>query len=354
MRGMLAAEGSSAGVARAVLACSVVCLIACGASQASLPPPAHPEAAATPAVRPVPSDPLELVVGVPSAVAVVNVDQVRASALFARVRPLLERAACISSAQLDALLAPTARLIIAARNATDQTEQIEWLAVLVGSYTEQDADRILASTTQSADPALRQPVGRFTLATRAGLATSLLEQRLLVLGTPAWVRSALDSIEQPSPSFAASALWREHGPRVQCAERMVCVLSAADGVIAKRVQRALASAGSKSLGKQLAAADGVVGANAAAGIDLAVDAELQTPEAAADAAQQAKDLFWQAGLLIRLAGLPNVFDAAQVRAEGRQLKLDLSVSANDLAAYQDRLSKLLIDERDQCTPVAAP
>jgi hypothetical protein len=34
--------------------------------------------------------------------------------------------------------------------------------------------------------------------------------------------------------------------------------------------------------------------------------------------------------------------------------LDLSVSENDLAAYQDRLSKLLIDESDQCTAVAAP
>jgi hypothetical protein len=225
---------------------------------------------------------------------------------------------------------------------------------LVGSYTEQDADRILASTAQGADPALRQPVGRFTLATRAGLATSLLEQRLLVLGTPAWVRSALESVEQPSPSFAASALWREHGPRVQCAQRTLCLLSAADGVIAKRAQRALASAGSKNLGKQLAAADGVVGANLTAGIDLAIDAELQTPQAAAEAAQQAKDLFWQAGLLIRLAGLPNVFDAAQVRAEGRQLKLDLSVSENDLAAYQDRLSKLLIDDSEQCVPVAAP
>jgi hypothetical protein len=341
---------------RAVVACSVVYLMACGASQASLPTPAHPtpETREVAAARPVPSDPLELVVGVPSAVAVVNVEQVRASALFARVRPLLERAACMSSAQLDALLAPSARLVIAARNASDRADQIEWLAVLVGSYTEQDADRILASTAPGADPALRQPVGRFTLATRAGLATSLLEQRLLVLGTPAWVRSALDSIEQPSPSFAASALWREHGPRVQCAERTVCLLSAADGVIAKRVQRALASAGSKSLGKQLAAADGVVGANVTTGVDLAVDAELQAPELAADAAQQAKDLFWQAGLLIRLAGLPNVFDAAHVGADGNQLKLSLSVSENDLAAYQDRLSKLLIDESDQCTAVAAP
>jgi hypothetical protein len=350
MRRMLA-EGSSPAVVRAVVACSVVYLMACGASQASLPPPAHPETPAPSVARAVPSDPLELVVGAPSAVAVVNVERVRASALFARVRPLLERATCMSSAQLDALLAPTARLIIAARNAADQ---IEWLAVLVGNYTDQDADRMLASSAQSAEPALRQPVGRFTLATRAGLATSLLEQRLLVLGTPAWVRSALESIEQPSPSFAVSGLWREHGPRVRCAERTVCVLSAANGVIAKRVQRALAGAGSKSLGQQLAAADGAVGADAPAGIDLSVDAELQTPQQAADAAQQAKDLFWQAGLLIRLTGLPNVFNAAQLRADGSQLKLDLSVSENDVAAYQDRLSQLLSDDNEQCAAVASP
>jgi hypothetical protein len=250
MRRMSAAEGSSAALVRAVVACGVVYLTACGGAQASMPAPAHAETPAPPAARPVPSDPLELVVGDPSAVALINVEQVRASALFARLRPSLERAACLPSAQLDALLVPTARLIVAARSASDQADAIEWLAVLVGSYTEQDVDRMLSSAARTAEPALRQPVGRFTLASRAGLASSLLEQRLLVLGTPSWVRSALVSIDQPSPNFAASTLWREHAPRVQCAERTGCLLSAANGVIAKRVQRALASAGSKGLGQR--------------------------------------------------------------------------------------------------------
>jgi hypothetical protein len=329
-------------------------LVACAASQATAPPPAHVEAPAAASVRPVPSDPLELLVGAPTAVAIATVAQVRASTLFGRVRPLIERVSCVSSEQLDGLLASTTRAIVASRQAAGPADHVEWLALLEGSYTEQDVERILASVGLPGDAQVRESIGRFTLATRAQLGASLLEQRLLVLGSPGWARSALDAVDHPSPSFAASALWREQAPRVQCAERTLCLLSAADGVVAKPLQRALASAGAKNLGRQLGAADSALGLSAAAGVDMLMVARLQTPDAAAAALQETKDLFWQAGLLIRLAGLPDVLNDARVRAAGDQLQLDLSVSEGDLAQYQERLTQLLGDDRGSCPAVATP
>jgi hypothetical protein len=328
--------------------------LGCAGSQAAAPGPAHAAAPAAPSVRPVPSDPLELLVGTPSAVAIANVAQLRASALFGRVRPLIERASCVSSEQLDALLASTTRAIVASRQAENPADRAQWLALLAGSYSEQDVERVLASVAQPSDAPLRESIGRFTLATRAQLGASLLEQRVLVLGSPAWVRSALDAIDHPSASFASSALWREQAPRVQCAEHMLCVLSAADGVAARPLQRALASAGAKGLGRQLGAADAALGLNAAAGVDVSTAARLQSPDAAASAVQQIKDLFWQAGLLIRLAGLPDVLNDARVQAAGEQLQLDLSVSEGDLAQYQERLEQLLVDDGRSCAAVAAP
>ncbi|HEX4354451.1 MAG TPA: hypothetical protein VHZ95_16085, partial [Polyangiales bacterium] len=65
--------------------------------------------------RPVPSDPLDLLVSEPSAVAIVRVDRIRASPLFARLRPMIEAQLCASSQQLDRWLMPTERAVIASR-----------------------------------------------------------------------------------------------------------------------------------------------------------------------------------------------------------------------------------------------
>jgi hypothetical protein len=329
---------------------ALVLLVACGSSQAAGAGPEHPSAAG-PSVRAVPSDGLELVVGDASAVAIVRVDLVRESPLFARLRPLIETQLCLSAAQLDALLANTSRAIVASRTTQDR---VEWLAVLAGQYTEQDADRMLASAARSAEgTAVKQRSGRFTLATQGEVAASLLEQRMLVLGTPTWLHSVLDSLDHAAPSFTASTLWRELSTRVQCAERTGCLLSSAQSIAAQHLKRALSSTGAKALGRQLEAADSAFGVSIPDGVEVAYSARLPTADSAAAAAQQTKDLFWQAGLLIRLAGLPDVLDAAQLSAAGNQLSLQLSVSASDLAQYQERLGKLLEGSTGDC-PVEAP
>ncbi|HEX4352359.1 MAG TPA: hypothetical protein VHZ95_05580, partial [Polyangiales bacterium] len=244
--------------------------------------------------RPVPTDSLDLLIGEPSSVAIVWVDRIRASPLFARLRPMIEAQLCASSPQLDRWLVPTERAVIASRIDGDR---VAWLALLSGQYTADDADQILAIAARApaGEPATKQAHGRFEIATQGGLAASLLEGRLIAIGTPDWVAAAIDSIDRPVATFHAAPLWLDLGARVQCADRALCLLSTHDSLVARRVQHSLSSAGAKALGRELGKADSAVSASIASGAEIGYLAKLESPDAAANALQQAKDLLWQAG-----------------------------------------------------------
>jgi hypothetical protein len=334
-----------------------ICLSAwvsgCGSSQSAAAGPAH--AGATTAARPVPTNPLELLIGAPSVVVDMRVDRLRSSPLFARARPFVERATCASSADIDWLSASTARAVAAARSVD---ERIQWLAVLSGTYADRDADRMLAAITQrgaSAAPnaVTKQAVGRFAITRQGEIAVSVLDQRLAILGTEVWVRAALDSIDHPSVSFAASSLRRDLAPRVHCADRSVCLLAAADSFASRQLQHALSGLGAKGLGRELSAANTALGLSMPDALEITFLAQLPTPESAAASLDHTKDWFWQAGLLIRLAGLPDVLNAVQAQTSANLLQLDLSVRAADLEQYEQRVGQLVGDSMDGCGAMAA-
>src|SRR5438874_2532229 len=78
-------------------------IAACGAGQSATPANQSTTSAkaSAPAQRPLPTDPLQLLVGAPNAVLDVRADRLRDSALFARTRPMFERVTCTSTADVD-------------------------------------------------------------------------------------------------------------------------------------------------------------------------------------------------------------------------------------------------------------
>jgi hypothetical protein len=333
-------------------------LIACASSQsAAAPLDAH----AAPATSAVPADPLELVVGEPSAWLDAHVDQLRASPVYARLRPMIERATCARSSDLDWLAHSATRAIVATREQANAAPA-QWLLVLVGNFTQADADRLLSAAAQRArsgaapSPSASRAVGRFTLSEQAQLGASLLEAHVIVLGAVDWVQAALASLAHPMPSLAGSALRRELSGALRCSERSLCMLASKDSQASKEFQRTLSSAGAKALGRQLAAADTALSLALPDSVELTFLARLPSAEIAEASMRQAKDLLWQAGLLIRLAGLPDILDAARLQANTNLLQAELSVSAADLAQYEQRLSGLLAGSESACaeSPEAPP
>jgi len=337
--------------------------VGCASANSAQPSGTTPHGAnAEPAV---PRDPVELVVGAPESVLLTRAAELRGSPLFERWRPHLERATCTSLGEWDDLLRATSRSVLASRSEGDGEA---WLLVLDGSYADTDAERVLRAAV-ARTPRTTQPVpitvdrsGRFPISEDDVLAASLLERRVLVVGSRAWVRAALDRVarraEPNAPGLAELPLWRDVASEVRCTEQALCVLSAANGSGARSLQRGLASAGARPLGQQLMAADSALALSVPAGAELRLSARLPDASAADAAQRNLKDWLLQVGLLTRLAGLPDVLTAAQVGTQGSALGAQLSVSEADLARYEERAGQLLAGAMaSNCeggTPAASP
>ena len=309
---------------------------------------------------------MELLIGAPSAVVDVHVDRLRNSPLYARMRPLIERAGCSSeraqtsglppaprpTADFDWLMAVTERALVGMRTVDDHNE---WLAVLVGAYAEQDAERVLAAVAQqtgATGAGARQALGRFALVGQAEFAASVLDSHLAVVGGQAWVRAALAALDnaadQRGASFAGSSLWRDLSARTSCVDRTLCLVAAADSVATRQLQHGLNGVGAKALARELGTADTALGLSIPDGLDVSFVAQLATPDAAEAARRLLKDWLWQAGLVIRLAGLPNVLDAAKLEVNANLLQVALAVDAADLSQYEQRLSDMLNQSGQGC------
>jgi hypothetical protein len=341
---------------RALLIALSCLVVGCASSKSAQTGLVTPEAAQVEA--PVPRDPVELVVGAPDVVLLTRASELRAAPLFERLRPYIERAACATLSEWDQLVRATTRALLATRA---QGESEEWLLVLDGSYAEPDLDRLLRAAaartprTAPAAPIAVVSYGRFSISEDDVLAASLLERRLIVLGHKTWVRAALDSISHPAAKLSDLPLWKSVAPEVRCTEQALCVLSAANGSGARGLQHILASAGAKHLGQQLLAANSALALSLPSGAELGLHAQLPDQGAAEAAQRDLKDGLWQAGLLTRLAGLPDVLSEARVAVRGSALHVELSVSESDLARYEQRAGQLLSHAlRDDCAASASP
>lgn len=321
---------------------------ACATSQSARPEPS------TPSLPRVPEDPLALIVEAPESVAVANVQTLRSSPLFARLRPYIERATCVQLAEWEALLAATSRAALAARQKPEQAP--EFLLVLAGRYTDADAQRVLelASKKSAGSSALpvqetRDHSGRFHVREQGPLAVSQLEGRVLVLGSQAWVRAALSSIAQPTVSFSQSELWRTIGSQLGCSERTACLLSAANSTNARELERGLAGAGARQLGQELASSDIALALTMTEGLGIGFAGQLGSSEAAQVAERALRDWLWQANLVVRLTGLPAVLDRTRLSTQGTLVRGDLDVTQTELDAYEARAKPLFDQKAPSCS-----
>jgi hypothetical protein len=341
MRGMSARE-RSLGSRFALTVVLLLGALACGSSQSAATHPATPAAAVkAPPPPPVPEDPLALIPSDAALMAQARIDVMKERKAFASLRRAALRYGCIGEADFDWLTAQTQRALVATRG------DDELLVVLAGQFAEADATRALELIDRRAGRGGKvgaKAHGRFQVSERGGLAASVLEGRLLVAGSSGFVASTLDSIEHPpAQRFADSEIYRELGNHVNCMKRPVCGLIARDGPAAKRMQGELGQVGLKNVGRDLAESHASVTLAVGEGMNLTVVALTRSEQAANELAQQTRNWLWQAGLVARLAGFPDVLGGAEVDTEGSFSQAKIRVPDDDLERVEQRLYKLVGD-----------
>jgi hypothetical protein len=274
-----------------------------------------------------------------------RVDVMKSRDAFATLRRALLRYGCVSDADFDWLAEKTQRAILANRGDSDHPE---FVVILAGRFEEADVGRALEALgrrTQNADPLGSRTQGRFNVAQKGPWSAIALEERLLIAGHDGFVGSVLDSIEHPeAPRYAQSPIFVELGGKMECLERSACGLITPDGSVARRVKGELSGVGMKKVGRELAAAQSGVSLAVGDGVTLSAVAHMQSDEAAETLAKDTKDWLWQAGLVARLAGFPDVLGNAEVNTAGSFTDLKLRVSEKDLARLEQRFDQMLGDE----------
>jgi hypothetical protein len=220
--------------------------------------------------------------------------------------------------------------------------------ILAGRFGEADVGRALealARRTQPGDPLGSRAQGRWNIGQKGPWSAIVLEERLLIAGHDGFVGSTLDSIEHPEvPRYAQAPIFLELGGKMECLERSVCGLITPDSSASRRVKSELSGVGMKKVGRELATAQSGVSLAVGEGIVLSAVAHMQNDEAAEALAKDTKDWLWQAGLVARLAGLPDVLGDAEVNTESSFTDLKVRVGEKDLARLEQRFEQMLGDE----------
>jgi hypothetical protein len=343
---------------RTLLTISLLALGACASSQSATPAVQHAEAAAAPPAPPpppIPQDPLDLVAGDVSMLASARIDVMKDKDAFAAVRRSLTRYGCVSAADFDWLAGQTQRAFMVSRGDANQPE---FVVILAGQFSEPDAGRaldLLARRVGTTDAATSRTQGRFNISQKGPWSAIVLEDRLLVAGHAGFVGSTLDVIDHPPEArYAQSAIFKELGDHVNCLDRSLCALITPDGSVAQRMKGELAGVGMKKVGRELASGQSGFTVSVGDGVVLNAGAHLQNDEDANSLAKDTKDWLWQAGLVARLAGFPDVLGDAEVKTEGSFTELKIKVGQGDLARLEQRLDQMIGDDAAaRCAPSAA-
>jgi hypothetical protein len=327
----------------------LLALCACGSSTAATPAVQHPEAAApappAPPPPPIPQDPLDLVAADVSMFVNARVEVMREKDAFAAVRRTVTRYGCMSADDFDWLDGQTKRALLMSRG---ESAHPEFAVILEGEFSEPDAGRaleILARRAGTPDPGTSRTQGRFNIAQKGPWSAIVLDKRFLLAGHDGFVGSTLDVIDHPPEArYAQSEIFRELGDHVNCLDRSVCGLVAPDGGVAQRMKGELAGVGMKKVGRELASSQSGFTIAVGDGIVLNVAAHAKSEDDANTLAKDTKDWLWQAGLVARLAGFPDVLGDADVHAEGTFTELKIKVGEGDLARLEQRFDQMLGDD----------
>jgi hypothetical protein len=204
---------------------------------------------------------------------------------------------------------------------------------------------MLGRRVGTADAPGARTQGRFAIQQKGPWSAIVLENRLLIAGHDGFVGSTLDLIDHPPESrYAQSAIFKELGDHMGCLDRSLCALISPDGNVAKRMKGELAGVGMKKVGRELASSQSGFTVAVGDGVVLTVGAHAQSEEDASSLAKDTKDWLWQAGLVARLAGFPNVLSDAEVETAGTYTDLKIKVGEGDLARLEQRLDQMIGDD----------
>jgi hypothetical protein len=336
------------GMRRLSLTLCLLALGACASSKSATPAvqtAQAAQAAPAPPPPPIPQDPLDLVAGDLSLVAHARVDVMKDKDAFAAVRRTLTRYGCVSAADFDWLAGQTQRAFFLSRGSS---EHPEFAVILAGQFSEPDAGRaleMLGRRVGTADAPASRTQGRFTIQQKGPWSAIVLENRLMIAGHDGFVASTLDVIDHPPEArYAQSAIFKELGDHMNCLDRSLCALVSPDGNVAQRMKGELAGVGMKKVGRELASSQSGFTLAVGDGVVLTVGAQAQNEDAANSLAKDTKDWLWQAGLVARLAGFPDILGDAEVETAGTYTHLKIKVGQGDLARLEQRLDQMIGDD----------
>lgn len=327
------------GIARsaAVLLYAIVLVCGCGGAGGGSAASTTPISEAQEVLPPTPVMPADLWQLVPPEALVVadlDVARLRQWTQIGTMRQWAQRYGCVTSEDLE-VFDGIDRVLLAVGP--------EDLLVLVQgrSVGEGDVPASLRDEARDASVTFRALVpGTVLFATRGW--SDAVEARLVAPGA--------ESVRSTTFVSALSPLLDVEGA-------VLLVMSAPPPEVAQKVTAVLTQWGVAKIGQGLSA-------HAHWGLSVRLDSDSAgigargavaggTEVAAASLVDSVNSTFWQAGLVMRLFGLPAVLSSARFQQAGGAASVDVQATASDLNALAPRLEELIKARALACTPTAA-
>lgn len=351
MRAVLQARGIRGFVRITGLAVGLLCAASCASTPRIAATTSKP-VSASPVPVALPEEPLLLLPSGAHQITRLNLVQLRASPQFATLRDLAQRGGCVTGSDLHFLFDRADQAALASYQ--DSAHTVRSVLVLHGAFGSADArEALLQASALAGHPhpsVSEQASGRFSILSANGISTVALGERLLAIGDPERVRAVVGVADAAQPNWLKDAALM---PNIETArwlgEHTFSLLARLDDRSARRFERTISSMGGPRLSAGLANSSAAFAVGF--GDNLHLEAMILYPDApsAADTAEQLHGLIGQAGLMLRLFGLPPALGRPDVRTEGERLLLSLTLSADDVRTLTARLTPLFEAELPSCT-----
>ncbi len=332
--------------------------VACGGAgtpaPANAPSVVQPAPHAEPAPPPIPEDLWALVPVDAMLVAELDLGRFKQWAHYPTARRWLNQYGCVQAGpQLDLLeRVERAAAAITVRGNND----LDGMLILRGTFSDADVTMIAAEI----DPDLqKQPRGRWQAYADDNDLVLLLDAHTLLIASGAWSEESLKLASgSGGPNVRQAAFVQDLAPRLAGDANVFVVMAAPAGGVARDMLRDIERWG----GSATAIAKGLAGSpywGASARLDgdaagvLATAVASGGTEANANALIEAlRSAFWQAGLFMRLIGLPPILNNAQLQQAAGVATLGLQATGVEAATLLTRLEDVIKGEADACE--AAP
>jgi hypothetical protein len=302
-----------------------------------------------------PADPVALVPSGASMVVSVDVANLRGTPLFGVLTRWAAQQSCGGTAPASWLIDRAERLVVAGfERAPGDTQGPEMRSLLLvrAPAAPGDAARLIverAKVQGQPEPAVQETTrGRFGYAEANGIAAARLGDHLLAIGDAPVLAAALDVADGKQAAWpGGDAAAQELLQKGWLSGHSVGLIGRVSEQGAKRMKRALSKVGAGStpldqgaLTLSLDVSDGLR-ANGQVGLPDAASAERAVGEL--------KNSFGQLELILRLTGLPPALANPDIRAQGKNLELSLTLSAGDVRILLERLDSVAPPGEPRCT-----